>query len=115
MDFEDTTEKILEMKIIEYPVILAIITILVTNTQIDVLNNFIDSMIGKLIFIFLICYLLSQQHYRLAVSFSLLFVFSLSFIRERNDLMTLRNKVQKSSSEKTDMQKKISGNNQINI
>ena len=42
--------------------------------------------------VFSIVYLLSEEHYRLAIAISIVFINGLSYIRERDDLITLRNK-----------------------
>ncbi len=109
MEFEDITTNFLRNTWFEYSVLIFTIVFIVSNVQIPVLTMLVDTFFGKLFIIFVIIYLLSEEHYRLSIALGLILINVLSSIRERDDLMSLRNKVRKSPVEKSKEQKKISG------
>ena len=109
MDFEDLTTTTLKTTWIEITAIVLTVFLLVTNIQIPLLTRLMDTIYGKLFGFLLIIYLLSEEQYRLAIALAFILINVLSVNRERDDLLTLRNKLQKSSVEKNKIQVKISG------
>jgi hypothetical protein len=109
MDFEDLTTTTLKTTWIEIAAIVLTVFLLVTNIQIPLLTRLMDTIYGKLFGFLLIIYLLSEEQYRLAIALAFILINVLSVNRERDDLLTLRNKLQKSSVEKNKIQAKISG------
>ena len=109
MDFEDTTARILKVKWLEFIIVVFAIVYVVAKVQFGFLTDLVDSIFGKLFMVFLIIYLLSEEQYRIAIAIGLVFINVLGTIRERDDIITLRNRVQKSALEKSPEQKKISG------
>ena len=67
-----------------------------------------DTIYGKLFGFLLIIYLLSEEQYRFAIELAFILINVLSVNRERDDLLTLRNKLQK-SLEKNKIRDEISG------
>ena len=109
MDFEDLTTTTLKTTWIEIAAIVLTVFLLVTNIQIPLLTRLMDTIYGKLFGFLLIIYLLSEEQYRLAIALAFILINVLSVNRERDDLLTLRNKLQKTSVEKNKIQAKISG------
>ena len=109
MDFEDLTTTTLKTTWIEIAAIVLTVFLLVTNIQIPLLTRLMDTIYGKLFGFLLIIYLLSEEQYRLAIALAFILINVLSVNRERDDLLTLRNKLQKSSVEKNKNKLKYQG------
>ena len=81
MEFEDITTNFLRNTWFEYSVLIFTIVFIVSNIQIPVLTMLVDTFFGKLFIIFVIIYLLSEEHYRLSIALGLILINVLSSIR----------------------------------
>lgn len=85
MDFEYDINAVIKNDYFVYFVTVVTLIYVFFHWNIEPITKFVDSMFGKTILLFLIVWLLSEEHYTVAICIIIIILSTLYWIRERGD------------------------------
>ncbi len=98
MDFEYDINDVLKSDYIIYAISIITLIYVFYQKNIEVFTKFVDSIYGRAIMLMLVIWLLSEEHYTIAICTIIVIIHTLYWRRERNDYNLVKYTINKDTS-----------------